>query len=96
MSHTATETPTQVTEPQNAVVREAEDAIYKIERAADEIDDRMTELCDLDDLPEDVEWLADDLRSLDLTSDLNRRVTRLRNSLAAADKEVEDDEETAS
>jgi hypothetical protein len=63
------------------LVDPVEAPIYEIEIAANEIDDRITEPYDLDNLLEDVEWLVDELRCLDLTNDLNRCVTRLRNEI---------------
>lgn len=111
MTNTASETSTQVASKPEVdsddrikemirdardILKQVDDAIDEIDRAAGEIDDCMTELSLLDGFPEDAEQLADALRCTDLTDDLVRSVTALRNEIIAAAKEDEDDEGTVS
>ena len=67
------------------LLEQAEDAIGVIEYWAAEVNDYMVELSGLDDLPEDVESLADDLgyEARDLADSLNAQLERLRKAIAA-------------
>jgi hypothetical protein len=99
MTHTTTNPATLAApaEPANAVVCDdaklildrAEDAVREIEYWAGEINDCMTELAGLEDLPEDVESLAVDVgdEAGDLSNSLGDRLERLRKVIAAATAE---------
>ena len=87
----ATAKPDVDSDERNEMLREAEDILTRIEVAlgeidsfADDIDDCIAELCLLDGFPEDAEYATDQLRYLDLTSDLAANVRNLRREIIAA------------
>src|SRR4051794_25359838 len=98
MTHTASETSTQVTSQPDggpddrigemvrnakAILRQVDAALVEIEHAAMDIDDYMDELSALEGFPKDAEDDVERLRGLDLTSDLGDSVRALRSEIAA-------------
>src|SRR5262245_43934555 len=77
------------------ILSQVEDAFGEIDRAADQFHDLMIELCGLDGLPEDVEQLADNLRALDLTSNLSRHIKQLRSKIERAETQTAEGESSS-